>query len=249
MLNQKVIIRTNIHIKILNELKLIGVKKKSDNNFSSWMSDEENKESPPPSKETNPSDGEETNKNSEPSSISLHVGNLKYETTEETLKNVFGEIGPVVRVELIKKDDGSSKGYAFVDMENKKDADDAIEKLNKTDLEGRIITVAFKKTREELQNDRIRNRRSAPFYDRSPGGRRGRSYYRDDRDDRYDDYHRRYRDSRRSSRDHYHDYDRDRDRRRGSRRSFDYDYDSFSRRSRSRSRSPRSSRRNYSDSD
>ena len=215
------------------------------------MSDEENKESPPPQKEGASSDGEETNKNSEPSAISLHVGNLKYETTEETLKNVFSEIGPVVKVELIKKEDGTSKGYAFVDMENKKDADDAIEKLNKTDLEGRIITVAFKKTREELQSDRIRNRgRGGPINDRyQGGGRRSNRYYRDDRDDRYDDYHRRYRDSRRSSRDHYHDYDRDRDRRRGSRRSFDYDYDSFSRRSRSRSRSPRSSRRNYSDSD
>ena len=216
------------------------------------MSDEENKESPPPQKEGASSDGEETNKNSEPSAISLHVGNLKYETTEETLKNVFSEIGPVVKVELIKKEDGTSKGYAFVDMENKKDADDAIEKLNKTDLEGRIITVAPKKTREELQSDRIRNRgRGGPINDRyQGGGRRSNRYYRDDRDDRYDDYrysHSRYRDSRHSSRDRYHDYDRDRHRGGSRRSSFDYDYDAPRRR---RSRSPsRSSRRNLSDSE
>ena len=219
------------------------------------MSEEENKETTPPPKEGASSDGEEANKNSEPSFISLHVGNLKYETTEDTIKNVFSEIGPVVKVELIKKEDGSSKGYAFVDMENKQDAKDAIDKLNKTDLEGRTITVAFKKTHEELQNDRIRNRgRGGPFYDRNQRGRRDNRYYRDDRDDRYDDYrgysHGRYRDSRRSSRDRYHDYDRDRDRHRGgSRRSFDYD-DDLPRRRHSGSRSPsRGSRRNLSYSD
>lgn len=211
------------------------------------MSEEENKGSPPPQKEGTSSEGEEANKNSEPAFISLHVGNLKYETTEETLKNIFSEIGPVVKVELIKKEDGSSKGHGFVDMENKQDAKNAIDKLNKTDLDGRIITVEFKKTHEELQNDRIRNRgRGGPFYDRNP--RRGNRYY---RDDRYDDYrygHSRYRDSRRSSRDRrdYHDYDRDRHRG-GGRRSFDYDYD-FPRRRRSRSPS-RGSRRNLSDSD
>lgn len=72
----------------------------------------------------------------------LYVGNLLYEITEDDLKNHFGQYGSVLSATVIRFQDGRSKGFAFVEMENEEEAKKAIEALNEQDYKGRKIVVA-----------------------------------------------------------------------------------------------------------
>lgn len=203
------------------------------------MSNEETRSDSPQNKSDYSDNGDRGSDDNKPTDVSLHVGNLKYETTADTLRDLFSKYGNVLDVDIVKKDDGSSKGHAFVIMENRDDAEKAIDELHKTQLDGRQITVTFKKTQEQLRAERPSRRgdKRGRGSRRNDSSRRRRDdrYERSDRYSRYDDDDRRYRESRRSSR-----YDSDRHR--SSRRSSRYD-DSPPRRRRSSRRSE------YSDSD
>lgn len=73
----------------------------------------------------------------------LFIGSLAWATTDESLKEHFASIGPVVSASVIKeKMTGRSKGFGFVEYENETDAKTAVEKLNGSELDGRSITVA-----------------------------------------------------------------------------------------------------------
>src|SRR5687768_6231625 len=72
----------------------------------------------------------------------LYVGNLTYETTESDLRDLFAEFGTVASVTLIKdRETGSSKGFAFVEMETQEGADQARQKLNNTMLNNRALKI------------------------------------------------------------------------------------------------------------
>ena len=80
----------------------------------------------------------------------LFVGGLPYSTTSSQLEDIFSKIGKVISCEIIKdRDTGQSKGFGFIEMENDKEADEAIEKLNGTELEGKKIVVNVAKPRAE----------------------------------------------------------------------------------------------------
>lgn len=80
----------------------------------------------------------------------LFVGGLPYSITSSQLEEMFSKFGTVVSVSVITdRDTGQSKGFAFVEMENDKEATEAIEKLNETELEGRKIVVNVARPREE----------------------------------------------------------------------------------------------------
>ncbi|MDR3186969.1 MAG: RNA-binding protein [Holosporaceae bacterium] len=73
----------------------------------------------------------------------LHVGNLGYSVTEDALRGAFSSLGNVESVTVVKdKISGRSKGFGFVEMSTDQEAADAIEKLNKTELEGRVMFVS-----------------------------------------------------------------------------------------------------------
>jgi RNA recognition motif-containing protein len=73
-------------------------------------------------------------------SKNLYVGNLSYSTTDEDLRQVFGEIGTVTSVQVITdRATGRSRGFGFVEMAT--GGDEAIERLNGSELDGRTITV------------------------------------------------------------------------------------------------------------
>lgn len=73
----------------------------------------------------------------------LYVGNLSYETTEDELRKLFVEVGPVVSTALITdRASGRSKGFGFVEMETEQAAKEAIERLNNYELNQRAITVS-----------------------------------------------------------------------------------------------------------
>lgn len=73
----------------------------------------------------------------------LHVGNLSDATTEDTLRQLFAEVGPVVSVNVITdRTTGQSKGFGFVEMETGEAAREAIERLNNHKIDESSITVS-----------------------------------------------------------------------------------------------------------
>jgi len=80
----------------------------------------------------------------------IYVGNLPYTVTDEELRDVFGQFGELASAEVIMdKFSGQSKGFGFVEMPNKEDAEEAIRSLNDTNLQGRKLTVNEAKPRAE----------------------------------------------------------------------------------------------------
>src|SRR5262249_11352839 len=72
----------------------------------------------------------------------LFVGNLSYNTTEDSLEGLFTQVGPVDSVRVMRDmATGRSRGFGFVEMQSEDDARNAIDKLNDTDLDGRRIAV------------------------------------------------------------------------------------------------------------
>jgi RNA recognition motif-containing protein len=80
----------------------------------------------------------------------IYVGNLKYSVTDDELMAMFSEFGDVSSADVIKdKFSGQSKGFGFVDMPNKSEAEDAIQALNDTMQDGRKLTVNEARPRTE----------------------------------------------------------------------------------------------------
>ncbi len=72
----------------------------------------------------------------------LYVGGLPYSTTEDALKEAFGQAGAVESATIITdKMSGRSRGFGFVEMTNDEDAQKAIEMWHDKDFEGRKLTV------------------------------------------------------------------------------------------------------------
>ena len=101
----------------------------------------------------------------------LYVGGLPYSVTSSQLEEIFSKFGKIVSCDVIvDRYSDRSKGFGFVEMENDKEADEAIEKLNDTEMEGRKITVNVARPREE--RPRYDNRGGGPRRD-GRGPRRG----------------------------------------------------------------------------
>lgn len=80
----------------------------------------------------------------------LYVGNLPYSCTEDDLSQEFSKFGEVEGVRIIiNRDTGKSKGFAFVQMRDDKDATNAINNLNGKPFLGRPLTVNEARPREE----------------------------------------------------------------------------------------------------
>jgi len=80
----------------------------------------------------------------------LFVGNLSYETTEDTLRTLFAEFGQIESARLITdRYTGRSKGFAFVEMAADEAAQEAIGALNGKSVDGREIRVDKAKPRTE----------------------------------------------------------------------------------------------------
>jgi cold-inducible RNA-binding protein len=81
-------------------------------------------------------------------SKNLYVGNLSFEVTSDELREAFSEFGNVTSATVVMdRETGRSRGFGFVEMAD--GGEDAIQKLNGTDLKGRNITVNEARPREE----------------------------------------------------------------------------------------------------
>ena len=82
--------------------------------------------------------------------MNIFVAKLSFDTQEENLRQIFEEFGEVVSVKIISdKFTGKSKGFGFVEMTNKEDGQQAIQKLNDSELDGRTIVVKKAEPRKE----------------------------------------------------------------------------------------------------
>jgi RNA recognition motif-containing protein len=94
--------------------------------------------------------------------MNIYVGSLPFDVTEGELKELFAPFGQVTEVRMIMdKFSGKSKGFGFVEMPSKEEAEKAINALNGKDMKGRAMTVNEAK----------------PKTDRGGGGGGGRGGY------------------------------------------------------------------------
>ncbi len=85
--------------------------------------------------------------------MNIYVGNLSYKVSDQDLKEVFEEFGEVNSTKVIKdRDTGRSKGFAFVEMENEDDAQAAIEELDGSEIDGRVVKVNKARPKESAGN-------------------------------------------------------------------------------------------------
>jgi RNA recognition motif-containing protein len=85
----------------------------------------------------------------------IYVGNLSYDTTEDTLRTLFAAYGEVESVRVITdRYSGRSKGFGFVEMATEEVAQEAIGELNGKSVDGREIRVD--KAKPKVDRDRPR---------------------------------------------------------------------------------------------
>jgi len=74
--------------------------------------------------------------------MNIYVGNLSPETTDDDLRQAFEAFGQVDTANVIKdKYSGESRGFGFVEMPSKDEAQKAIDEMNGKDLQGSPINV------------------------------------------------------------------------------------------------------------
>lgn len=74
--------------------------------------------------------------------MNIYVGNLSYGISDQDLEEIFQEFGEVISAKVIKdRETGRSKGFAFVEMENDVEAQNAIEKLDGSEIDSRTVKV------------------------------------------------------------------------------------------------------------
>ena len=74
-------------------------------------------------------------------SIYIYAGNLSFEVDEKDLRRIFETYGEVGSAEIIRLK-GKSKGFGFVEMLSKAEAEAAIQGLNGNEIKGRTLVVA-----------------------------------------------------------------------------------------------------------
>jgi RNA recognition motif-containing protein len=85
--------------------------------------------------------------------VTIYVGNLSFQATEEDIKEVFAEYGTVSRITLpVDHETGKKRGFAFVEMEDDAKEDAAIAELDGAEWLGRELKVNKARPRETRSN-------------------------------------------------------------------------------------------------
>ena len=80
----------------------------------------------------------------------LYIGNLSYETNETQIRELFAQAGEVTSLTLITdRETGRMKGFGFIEMSTKEQAQAAIQRFNGYMLDNRALTVNEARPREE----------------------------------------------------------------------------------------------------
>jgi len=87
--------------------------------------------------------------------VNIYVGNLSNQTTEDDLRQAFEVFGQVESVNIIKdRFSGESRGFGFVEIPSKQEAQKAIEEMNGKDLMGRAVNVNEARPRTDRRDGR-----------------------------------------------------------------------------------------------
>jgi RNA recognition motif-containing protein len=119
------------------------------------------------------SSGTDLEKRKGADNMNIYVGNLSHQATEDDLRKAFEAFGQVESVNIIKdKFSGESRGFGFVQMPSKQEAQKAIEQMNGTDLMGRAVNVNEARPRADRSASGRGGRGGGRSYDRgrSSGG-------------------------------------------------------------------------------
>ncbi len=74
--------------------------------------------------------------------MNIYVGNLVFDVSESDLREAFEQFGEITEVRLIMdKYSGKSKGFGFIEMPSKDEAEKAIEEMNGKEFKGRALSV------------------------------------------------------------------------------------------------------------
>jgi len=85
--------------------------------------------------------------------MNIYVGNLSSEVTEEDLQKTFEAFGQVESAKIIMdRFSGESRGFAFIEMPAKAEAESAINDLNGKELKGKTIVVNQARPREDRKD-------------------------------------------------------------------------------------------------
>ncbi len=87
--------------------------------------------------------------------MNIYVASLSYNTTSDSLKELFENFGEVTSANVIMdRESGRSRGFGFVEMPDESEAKKAIAELDKSELDGRSIAVNEARQREERSSRR-----------------------------------------------------------------------------------------------
>jgi RNA recognition motif-containing protein len=82
--------------------------------------------------------------------LKLYIGNLSYDTTEADLQAAFAAHGEVRSAQVVTdRETGRSRGFGFVEMDDRAQAEAAINALNGAQLRGRTLIVNEARPRED----------------------------------------------------------------------------------------------------
>ena len=99
--------------------------------------------------------------------MNIYVSKLNFDTTSESLKELFAEYGETTSANVINdKATGFSRGFGFVEMANDTDGRKAIDELNETDFEGKTINVSVARPRSDRNSGGWNNNRDGGGYNR-----------------------------------------------------------------------------------
>jgi RNA recognition motif-containing protein len=108
--------------------------------------------------------------------VNIYVGNLSHETNEDSLREAFAAFGQVESVNIIKdRFSGESRGFGFVEMPSKQEAEKAIEEMNGKDLGGRAVNVNEARPKTNRRDSKGGGRGGYGGGGRGRGGGRGGS--------------------------------------------------------------------------
>jgi RNA recognition motif-containing protein len=100
--------------------------------------------------------------------MSIYIGNLSYDVTEEDLNAVFAEYGTVKRIQLpTDRETGRMRGFGFVEMDSEAEEQAAIDALDGAEWMGRDLRV-----------NKARPRENRDSFSRGGGGRRNGNFSR-----------------------------------------------------------------------
>ena len=106
--------------------------------------------------------------------MKIYVGNLSYEVTEQDLRQEFEAFGEVASVDIITdKYSGRPRGFGFVEMATKSEAEAAITGLNGKTLKDRTVVANEARPRTENRGGSSYGGRRGSGYGRGRGGRFG----------------------------------------------------------------------------